>query len=118
MLLKQSDGILHAFSFIKCFYVRSRDKYGEYSTTKVYFYSDFATKMQSEEERVFYEKCKAIKLDKLKTEIAYKFFIENEKTMNVWLWLLESKKADWEYDTVKQLKYKIKKAFLGLEKGN
>jgi hypothetical protein len=38
--------------------------------------------------------------------------MENEKTLKVWLWLLETKKADWEYDTVKHLRYKLKKAFL------
>ena len=69
-----------------CFYIRERDKYGVYSSVRVYFYQDFATKMQSEEELSFYEKCKALKLDSLKTEIAHKFFIENEKTKSVqWL---------------------------------
>lgn len=98
-----------------CFYVRERDKLGVYGTVKVYFYDDFATRMQSDTDKVFYEKCKVLKLDKLKTEIAYKCFIENEKTMNVWLWLLETKKSDMEYDSVKHLRYKLKKAFLSLE---
>ena len=101
-----------------CFYIRERDKYGEYSSVKIYFYDDFATKMQNEEEVLFYEKCKALKLDPLKTEIAYKFFIKNEKPMSVWLWLLENKKADWEYDTVKHLRYKLKKLFLAIENQN
>ena len=101
-------------NFKQCFYTKSRDRYGEYTPIKIYFYYDFATTMQNEEKKVFYEKCKALKLDPLKTEIAYKFFIENERTMNVWLWLLETKKADWEYDTVKHLRYKLKKAFLKL----
>ena len=98
-----------------CFYIRERDKYGEYGAVKIYFYEDFATKMKSESNKKFFEKCKLLKLDSLKTEIAYKFFIENEKTMKVWLWLLENKKADWEYDTVKHLRYKLKKAFFTLE---
>ena len=101
-------------NYKECFYVRSRDKYGEYSATKIYFYEDFASKMQSEDKKAFYEKCKALNLDTLKTEIAYKFFMENEKPMAVWLWLLSTKKADWEYDTVKRLKCKMKKAFLAL----
>ena len=102
----------------QCFYIRSRDKFGEYAPVKVYFYEDFSTKMQHGNEKEFYDKCKALKLDPLKTELAHKFFIENEKTMNVWLWLLENKKADWEYDTVKHLKCKLKKEFLKLENKN
>jgi hypothetical protein len=98
-----------------CFYVRERDKYGEYSPVKIYFYEDFASRMQAVDNKEFYDKCKALKLDPLKTEIAYKFFMENEKPMKVWLWLLDTKKADWEYDTVKHLRYKLKKSFLQLE---
>jgi hypothetical protein len=98
-----------------CFYVRACDKYGEMSPVKVYFYEDFATHMKRANNNDFYEKCKALKLDPLKTELAYKFFIDNEKTQKVWLWLLETKKADWEYDTVKYLKCKLKKEFLALE---
>jgi hypothetical protein len=97
-----------------CFYVRERDKYGEYKPAKVYFYEDFATHLQNGDHKDFYEKCKALKLDTLKTELAYKFFIENEKTQAVWLWLLDTKKADWEYDTVKHVRYKLKKQFLSL----
>jgi hypothetical protein len=70
--------------------------------------------MQGESNKTYFDKCKELKLDTLKTEIAYKFFIENEKPQKVWLWLLETKKADWEYDTVKQLRYKLKKALLTL----
>jgi hypothetical protein len=81
----------------------------------VYFYEDFATKMQTDDDKAFYEKCKILKLDSLKTELAYKFFMQNEKTQTVWLWLLETKKADWSYDTVKQKRYKLKKLFLSLE---
>lgn len=97
-----------------CFYVRERNKLGEYSSVKIYFYEDFATHMQNDSNKEFFDKCKELKLDKLRTEIAYKFFIENEKPQKVWLWLLETKKADWEYDTVKQLRYKLKKALLTL----
>ena len=102
-------------NFKNCFYVRERDKFGEYLPVKIYFYEDFATRMQSEDEKSFYEKCKALKLDGLKTEIAHKFFYKNEKTQTVWLWLLETKKADWSYDTVKHVKGKLKKAFLTIE---
>lgn len=101
-----------------CFYIRERDKFGEYSSVKVYFYADFVSHMRSADEHAFYEKCKDLKLDTLKTEIAYKFFIENEKTQKVWLWVLENKKADWEYDTVKHMRYKLKKDFLKLDAKN
>lgn len=105
-------------NFNMCFYIRERDKFGVYSNVKVYFYQDFASKMQSADEMDFSNKCKRLKLDPLKTEIAHKFFMENEKTQKVWLWLLETKKADWEYDTVKHLRYKLKKEFLKLNSEN
>ena len=114
--LECNQTILCFDNYKSCFYTRSRDKYGEYSVVKVFFYEDFATKMQNEDDKVFYDKCKQLKLDPLKTEIAYKFFIKNEKPMKVWIWVLENKKADWEYDTVKNLRYKLKKLFLALEK--
>lgn len=101
-----------------CFYLKERNRYGEYLPVKVYFYQDFATKMQTADNGLFYEKCKALKLDPLKTELAYKFFIENSKTQAVWLWLLETGKADWSWDTVKHLRWKLKKAFLELETKN
>jgi hypothetical protein len=99
-----------------CFYIRERNKFGEYSAAKVYFYEDFASKMKTEDDKVFFEKCRQLKFDTLKTEIAYKCFIQNERTQAVWLWLLETKKADWSYDTVKHVRYKLKKAFLSLDK--
>jgi hypothetical protein len=98
-----------------CFYIRERNRYGEYSAVKVFFYEDFATKMQAGDNKAFYDKCKALKLDNLKTEIAYKFFIENAKPRDVWLWLLETKKADYSWDTVKHMRWKLKKALLSLE---
>lgn len=113
--LEYNQTILCFDNFKPCFYVRERNRHGEYSNVKVFFYEDFATKMQTEDDKAFYDKCKALKLDPLKTEIAYKCFIENAKTQTVWLWLLETKKADWSYDTVKHVKYKLKKALLSLE---
>ena len=115
IILDHNQTILAFDNNQSCFYVRSCDNHGEISPVKVYFYEDFATHMKHANNNDFYEKCKALKLDPLKTELAYKFFIENEKTMKVWLWLLETKKADWEYDTVKYLKCKLKKEFLSLE---
>lgn len=95
------------------FYIRSRDKHGEYSPVKVYFYEDFASKVQNIDNKDFIEKCKALKFDTLKTELAVKFFINNEKLQDVLSWLVEVKKHYIEYDSLKSLKYKIKKALLG-----
>ena len=39
-----------------CFYIRERNKFGEYSSVKVYFYEDFATKMQGESNNTFFDK--------------------------------------------------------------
>ena len=116
--LELNQTLLAFDNFKQCFYIRERDRFGEYSPVKIYFYDDFATRMQGKDESIFYEKCKKLKLDALKTELAHKFFIDNEKTMKIWLWLLETKKADWEYDTVKHLRCKLKKAFLALENKN
>lgn len=118
IVLEPNQTILCFDNTKACFYVRECDKYGVYGAVKVYFYEDFASRMQSADDKVFYDKCKALKLDSLKTEIAYKFFMQSEKTMKVWLWLLETKKADWEYETVKHLKCKLKKQFLSLENKN
>ena len=101
-----------------CFYLRERNRYGEYSNAKIYFYEDFASKMRSVDNKEFYAKCSALKLDPLKTELAYKFFIERARTQAVWLWLLETKRADWSYDTVKHVRYKLKKAFLNAQIDN
>lgn len=98
-----------------CFYLRERDKRGEYSPVKIYFYEDFATRMQSVEEEKFLKRCKELKFDNLKTEIAHKFFIENEKTQRVWDWLIKAKNVYMEYDSVKQLRYKMKKEFFALD---
>jgi hypothetical protein len=113
--LSYNETVLCFDNFKPCFYVRERNRYGEYSTVKVYFYEDFASRMNACDNKEFYEKCKELKLDPLKTDIAYKCFIENAKTQAVWLWLLETKRADWSYDTVKNVRYKLKKAFLSLD---
>jgi hypothetical protein len=69
--------------------------------------------MQNIENWEFTEKCKALKFDSLKTELAIKFFINNEKLQDVLTWLIEVKKHYIEYDSLKSLKYKIKIALYG-----
>jgi hypothetical protein len=111
--LKPNEIALRFDNNVSSFYIRSRDKHGEYSPIKIYFYEDFATKIQNIGNWALEEKCRELKYDALKTELAVKFFIENMKPMNVWLWLLETDKANWGYDYVRNLKSKMKKAIYG-----
>jgi hypothetical protein len=92
-----------------CFYVRERDKFGEYSATKIYFYETFAQKVQSIEKSEFVEKCKNAGLTDLKIEIACMFFLEGKKPLQVWEWVLRNTDKQWEWDYVRGLKYKLKK---------
>ena len=55
-----------------CFYLRERDRFGEYSSVKVYFYENFAERVQRIERDEFIRKCAKVGLDELKTEIAPK----------------------------------------------
>ena len=93
----------------QCFYVRERDKFGDYSIVKIFFYENFAQKIQNLEKEEFIKKCKEAGLDDLKTEVACMFFLENKKPQEVWLWALDKKKKDWEWDYVRNLKCKLKK---------
>ena len=54
-------------------------------------------------------RCRELGYNELKTELAVKFFVENEKPKDVWLWLLETKKSDVEWDTVRHLKCTMKR---------
>ena len=45
----------------------------------------------------------------LKTQMAIKFFICNERPREVWLWLMETKQSVVEWDSVKKTKYRMKK---------
>ena len=91
-----------------CFYIRERDKFGEYSPVKIYFYEDFANRVQSIEREEFIKKCREAGLSDLKTEIAIMFFLENKKPLEVWEWSLKNTTKDWEWDYVRSLKYKLK----------
>lgn len=91
-----------------CFYVRERDKFGEYSVVKIFFYENFAQKIQNLEKEEFIKKCKEAGLDELKTEIACMFFLENKKPYDVWIWLSEAKHKILEWDYVRNLKCKLK----------
>lgn len=92
-----------------CFYVKERDKFGEYQPVKIFFYENFAQKVQNLEKEEFIKKCKEVGLDELKTEIACMFFLQNKKPLEVWEWSLKHTKKDWEWDYVRSLKCKLKK---------
>ena len=66
-------------------------------------------KSQVTDKDEFIAKCKALGYNELKTKMAIKFFIDNEKPRDVWLWLLETKQSDVEWDSVKKTKYRMKK---------
>ena len=53
--------------------------------------------------------CKAHNYNELKTEMAIKFFVEKQKPKDVWLWLCETQENPIEWDSVKKIKYRMKK---------
>ena len=91
-----------------CFYIKERDKFGEYSNVKIYFYENFASKVRSLEEDEFIKKCQDAGLSELKTQIAIMFFLEGKKPLEVWEWSLKNTTKNWEWDYVRSLKYKLK----------
>ena len=96
-------------NFKQCFYIRSRDKFGEYSPVMIFFYENFAQKIQNLEREEFIKKCKDAGLDDLKVECACKFFLSKMKPYDVWIWVTSEKKKDWSWDYVTSLKCKLKK---------
>ena len=93
----------------QCFYVREKDRFGEYSVVKIFFYENFAQKIQNLEREEFIKKCKEIGLDDLKTQLACMFFLENKKPLEVWEWTLKNTKKDYEWEYIRSLKCKLKK---------
>lgn len=57
--------------------------------------------------------CKKHNYNELKTQMAIKFFIDKEKPKDVWLWLCETQDNPMEWDSVKHLKYRMKKQLFG-----
>lgn len=73
------------------------------------YFIDFVSAKTTIDKETLIEKCKSLNYNELKTEMAIKFFIDKEKPRDVWLWLLETKKSDVEWDSVKKTKYRMKK---------
>lgn len=92
-----------------CFYIRERDKFGQNGIVKIFFYENFAQKIQNIEKDEFIKKCRDAGLDNIKTECACMFFLENKRPQEVWEWVLKNTKKDWEWDYVRNLKCKLKK---------
>lgn len=59
------------------------------------------------------ELCKKHNYNELKTQMAIKFFVDKEKPKDVWLWLCETQDNPMEWDSVKRLKYRMKKQLFG-----
>jgi uncharacterized protein YxeA len=66
-------------------------------------------KLSSDPKANIIRRCKELGYNELKTELAVKFFVENEKPKDVWLWLLETKKYNIEWDSVSKIKKRMKK---------
>lgn len=107
--LQPNETILRFDNNQPCFYVKEKDRFGENYPIKIFFYENFAQKIQNLEKEEFIKKCKEAGLDDIKTEMACMFFLENKKPQEVWLWALDQKKKDWEWDYVRNLKCKLKK---------
>lgn len=73
------------------------------------YFIDLKTSTKVNDKDAFIAKCKSCGYNELKTEMAVKFFIDNEKPKDVWLWLLETKKSNIEWDSVRRLKCIMKK---------
>ena len=66
-------------------------------------------KLSSDPKANIIRRCSELGYNELKTELAIKFFVENEKPKDVWLWLLETKKSNIEWDSVSKIKKRMKK---------
>ena len=59
------------------------------------------------------ELCKKHNYNELKTQMAIKFFVDKEKPKDVWVWLCDEQNYDIEWDSVKTMKYRMKKQLFG-----
>lgn len=96
-------------NFVPSFYIKSRDKNGEYSSIKVYFYEDIALKVQNLKHDEFVEKCRKAGLNETDIKIAEKIYIDNLNNEELWDWLLRNKIKDVGLDTIRTIKWRIKK---------
>jgi hypothetical protein len=64
--------------------------------------------VQSLERDEFVYRCQKAGLDELKTEVACMFFLDNKKPYDVWIWAINEKGKDWEWDYVRNMKCRLK----------
>lgn len=57
--------------------------------------------------------CKKHNYNELKTQIAIKFFVDKDKPKDVWVWLCDEQNYEIEWDSVKTMKYRMKKQLFG-----
>jgi hypothetical protein len=76
------------------------------ATWKIQEFIDLKHKYGEKEELI--HKCRSLNYNPLNTEIAVKFFYEHQKPKDVWLWLCETQENPISWDSVKNLKYKMK----------
>lgn len=67
----------------------------------------FDVKLSDEE--LLVKLCKAHNYNELKTKMAVRFFIKKEKPKDVWLWICETQDQPIAWDSVKQMKWRMKK---------
>lgn len=67
---------------------------------------------QTEKDKLI-ELCKKHDYNELKTQLAVKFFVDKEKPKDVWVWLCDEQNYDIEWDSVKTMKYRMKKQLFG-----
>ena len=67
---------------------------------------------QTEKDKLI-ELCKKHNYNELKTQLAIKFFVDKEKPKDVWVWLCDEQNYDIEWDSVKTMKYRMKKQLFG-----
>lgn len=96
-------------NFKQCIYMRERNRFGEYSDVKIFFYEDFSQKIQSIEREEFITRCKKIGYKAEKIEIACKLFVDGCSNQDVCNWLWEAKGEMIEYDSMKTKKSRMKK---------
>ena len=120
--LEEFEGIITEFepntlgiafdNFKQCLYIGEKDKYNECLPIKIYIYEDIKSRVQDIPRNEFIEKCKKAGFDDTKIKIAVKLFIENEKPLKVWEWIISNNLKDIEWDSVYTIKYRIKKEIL------
>ena len=107
--LELNTGFLAFDNHKQCFYFRERDKFGEYSRTKIFFYDDFYQKAQNLKREEFIERCQKIGFKADKIEIACLLFIDcwSAEAVSDWLW--KTKGIRIEYDSMRIKKCRIRK---------